>query len=219
MSDPAVEAAQRAWRVQTDSEPLGVDNYTIRVRTLAAREALAPIRELHKPRPNSVSAMCIPTRCAPAAPIGLVLLRVWCTTRLSWGVWLVTDQTARDVEGHVPELRERRHYDPAVIPADAWVCSRCEMLIAWANQPTEGRRKLMSAEPDEKRGLYGKYRVEKVNGKPVGECFVLEEHDPLALPALRAYAEAGRARYPFLADDLERMESRWRAKQAAEDNP
>jgi hypothetical protein len=29
------------------------------------------------------------------------------------------------------ELRERRHYDPAVIQADAWVCAECETFIAW----------------------------------------------------------------------------------------
>lgn len=63
--------------------------------------------------------------------------------------------------------------------------------------------------PDRDRGLYGKYRVEKANGKPVGECFVLEEHDPHALAAVRAYAESCRAAYPFLADDLERMANRW----------
>lgn len=45
MTDPAVEAARRAWRVQTGSEPLADDNYTIRVRTIAAREALRPIRD------------------------------------------------------------------------------------------------------------------------------------------------------------------------------
>lgn len=48
-ADPAIEAAQRAWRDQTGSAPLGDDNYTIRVRTLSAREALAPLRELHRP--------------------------------------------------------------------------------------------------------------------------------------------------------------------------
>lgn len=64
-------------------------------------------------------------------------------------------------------------------------------------------------DPDQQRGLYGKYRVEKVNGKPVGECFVLEEHDPLALPALRAYAEACAAAYPPLAADLIAMANRW----------
>lgn len=43
MTDPAVEAARRAWRVQTGSEPLADDNYTIWVRTIAAREALKPL--------------------------------------------------------------------------------------------------------------------------------------------------------------------------------
>lgn len=64
-------------------------------------------------------------------------------------------------------------------------------------------------DPDQDRGLYGKYHVEKANGKPVGECFVLEEHDPNALPALRAYADATAAAFPQLAADLIAMATRW----------
>lgn len=45
--DPAIEAARRAWQEQAGTISLGDDNYTMRVRTLAAREALKPIRELH----------------------------------------------------------------------------------------------------------------------------------------------------------------------------
>lgn len=63
-------------------------------------------------------------------------------------------------------------------------------------------------DPDTQRGLYGKYRVEKVNGKPIGECFVLERHDPHALSALRAYAESCAAEYPSLATDLAIMADR-----------
>lgn len=66
-----------------------------------------------------------------------------------------------------------------------------------------------SIDPDTVHGLYDKYRVHKVNGKPVGECFVLEKHDPLALPALRAYAEYCAAGYPQLSADLTAMANRW----------
>lgn len=68
---------------------------------------------------------------------------------------------------------------------------------------------MTTTDPDQTRGLYGKYRVEKVNGKPIGECFVLEEHDPFALAALRAYAEVCCNNFPSLADDLEQMRLRW----------
>lgn len=64
-------------------------------------------------------------------------------------------------------------------------------------------------DPDQERGLYGKYHVEKVNGKPVGECFVLEEHDPNAVPALRAYYDAAKEAFPKLAVDLIAMANRW----------
>lgn len=63
------------------------------------------------------------------------------------------------------------------------------------------------------RGIHQKYRVERTDGssKPGGkhaECayFVLDlEHDPFAIPALRAYAEACRERYPILAFDLDNI--------------
>lgn len=70
----------------------------------------------------------------------------------------------------------------------------------------------MSADPDKDRGLYGKYRVEKVNGKPVGECFVLEQHDPYAAIALLAYAEACKDEYAPLALDLIEMAHAWSDK-------
>jgi hypothetical protein len=61
-----------------------------------------------------------------------------------------------------------------------------------------------------KMGLYGKFRVERTDGKSApGEkhegCryFVLDlDHDPFALPALRAYERACAARYPALSQDL-----------------
>jgi hypothetical protein len=58
-------------------------------------------------------------------------------------------------------------------------------------------------DPDTERGLYGKYRVEKVNGKPTGPVFVLAyADDPHARAALVAYAESCRQDYPRLSADL-----------------
>ncbi len=63
---------------------------------------------------------------------------------------------------------------------------------------------------DKNRGLYGKFHIERTDGKSApGEkhhgCdyFVLDlTHDPHAIPALRAYADACEADYPLLARDL-----------------
>ena len=63
---------------------------------------------------------------------------------------------------------------------------------------------------DRERGMYGKYRVKKL-GDAAGkhsECayFVLDvTHDPFAIPALIAYAEACRKSHPLLSADLLRM--------------
>lgn len=52
-------------------------------------------------------------------------------------------------------------------------------------------------------GLIEKYRVERVDGKPVGWSFVLEDKDPLTPIALRAYAAAAYvAGYHQLSSDL-----------------
>lgn len=66
-----------------------------------------------------------------------------------------------------------------------------------------------ATDADAERGLYGKYHVEKTNGRPVAECFVLEAHDRHAIAALRAYAESCAKDYPSLATDLETMAGRW----------
>jgi hypothetical protein len=72
-----------------------------------------------------------------------------------------------------------------------------------------GRRKTMG---DKTRGLYNKFIVRRTDGKDApGQkhdgCyyFVLDpSHDPMAIPAIRAYATAAReAGYGLLADDLE----------------
>ncbi len=69
------------------------------------------------------------------------------------------------------------------------------------------------------RGLYGKFSISRTDGRDApGEkhhgCayFVLDiTHDPAAIPALRAYAEACKGHRPILSADLnlmlDRMES------------
>ncbi len=63
------------------------------------------------------------------------------------------------------------------------------------------------------KGLFGKFIVARADGrdKP-GEkhcgCqyFVLDcTHDPFAIPAIRAYAEACRNEYPVLSEDLRKL--------------
>lgn len=63
---------------------------------------------------------------------------------------------------------------------------------------------------DRNRGLYGKFYVERTDGKSAPgekhhgcEYFLLDlNHDKYAIPALRAYAEHCQAEYPLLAGDL-----------------
>jgi hypothetical protein len=63
---------------------------------------------------------------------------------------------------------------------------------------------------DKNRGLYGKFIVERTDGRSAPgekhencEYFVLDlTHDPFALSALDAYAEACEEKYPALAKDL-----------------
>ena len=63
---------------------------------------------------------------------------------------------------------------------------------------------------DRTRGLYGKFFVERTDGKSEPgekhhgcEYYVLDlMHDKYAVPALRAYAEHCQAEYPALAADL-----------------
>lgn len=59
--------------------------------------------------------------------------------------------------------------------------------------------------PDKNMGLYGKYSVSRVDGKPMNPAFVLEYgRDPFAVIALEAYAEAVKHTPAFqvLAQDL-----------------
>lgn len=62
MSDPAIEAAQRAWHAEDD----GPHDGFVRAGRLvvAAREALKPIRELHKTSwDNCINACCSGADC------------------------------------------------------------------------------------------------------------------------------------------------------------
>lgn len=64
---------------------------------------------------------------------------------------------------------------------------------------------------DQERGLYAKYRVERVDGKPIGEVFVLEpERDPYAASALEGYAMECDMTHQALADDVLAMAQRCR---------
>jgi hypothetical protein len=69
---------------------------------------------------------------------------------------------------------------------------------------------------DQDRGIYRKYEIRRTDGssKPGGkhaDCayFVLDlTHDPFALPALKAYAEACRETHPILASELDDVSGR-----------
>lgn len=64
------------------------------------------------------------------------------------------------------------------------------------------------SDKDKQRGLYGKYHVERVDGKVKGPYFVLAyTADPYAAVALAAYADSCEAEYPQLAADLRRAVS------------
>jgi hypothetical protein len=64
--------------------------------------------------------------------------------------------------------------------------------------------------PHEEQGLYQKYEVYRTDGQDAPGCkhhgcdlFVLDlTHDPFALKAIKAYAEACKGKYPELAKDL-----------------
>ena len=61
----------------------------------------------------------------------------------------------------------------------------------------------MSNLADRTRGLFAKYRVERLDGKEKGPYFVLApDTDPFARDAIEAYAMACDATHQQLADDL-----------------
>ena len=60
---------------------------------------------------------------------------------------------------------------------------------------------------DTRRGLYSKYRVDRLDGKERGPYFVLDYgHDPHAAAALLAYANSCESGFPDLARDLRAIE-------------
>ena len=83
-------------------------------------------------------------------------------------------------------------------------------------QKPELRRTMHIDTKDANRGLYQKYRVQRVDGEHLlggkhAACqhFVLDAtHDPFAKPALLAYADACEADYPLLANDLRALANR-----------
>ena len=64
---------------------------------------------------------------------------------------------------------------------------------------------------DKAKGLYDKFTVVRMDGKGAPgkkhdgcRYFVLDlTHDPFAIPAIKAYADACRSEYPLLAADLD----------------
>ena len=72
---------------------------------------------------------------------------------------------------------------------------------------------------DHSMGLYGKYHVERVDGKPLkgGRCVVLEVGDPNAWAALAAWADTvEEAGYVPLASDVRRMLAEVRGQRTVE---
>ncbi len=59
---------------------------------------------------------------------------------------------------------------------------------------------------DKEEGLYGKYRVERVDGKPMpAGCIVMEWKDPSARRAIRTFSDCvKKAGYLQLSDDLDK---------------
>jgi hypothetical protein len=68
---------------------------------------------------------------------------------------------------------------------------------------------------DTDRGIYRKFKVERTDGSSsrggkheTCAYFVLDlQHDPFALPALKAYARACKGKFPDLAQDIQEIVS------------
>lgn len=58
---------------------------------------------------------------------------------------------------------------------------------------------------DRENGFYGKYRVERIDGKPITKgCVVMEFKDPNGRAGIKAFSKAVRADgYDILANDLD----------------
>jgi len=63
---------------------------------------------------------------------------------------------------------------------------------------------------NKERGLYQKYNVERTDGKPCGDCIVLEFRDPNARLGIKAFSRRVRRQgYIPLADDLDEQCYMW----------
>ena len=110
-------------------------------------------------------------------------------------------QAGTDALHHVPILNEEWELDIHGARTEALA------VLAKARELLEPSAAPEAPDPDEKRGLYRKYRVERVSdptGKHAGcEYYVLDwKHDPYAIPAALAYADACVAKFPVLAESL-----------------
>lgn len=70
MSDPAVEAAQRAWVGNVSAPAFDAPSDQNYWMVIAAREALKPIRELHKPITMCGVSCCQRCRAMNGAAVG-----------------------------------------------------------------------------------------------------------------------------------------------------
>lgn len=105
-------------------------------------------------------------------------------------------------EGDKPRL-ERQMREPSVFDADPHGTVNLDgTLPTFTPDPT--------AQQEPPKGLYGKYRVERVDGKPIRACFVLEYLDDLhANKALLEYAFSVERVNPELAKDLRTEWGKW----------
>ncbi|SLG71248.1 Uncharacterised protein [Mycobacteroides abscessus subsp. abscessus] len=112
----------------------------------------------------------------------------------------LTDHPTRE------ELREYFHKDLA---------EHCQADDPTAQQEPQVEGNLSeipngSTQQEPPKGLYGKYRVERVDGKPIRACFVLEYLDDLhANKALLEYAFSVERVNPELAKDLRAEWGKW----------
>lgn len=77
------------------------------------------------------------------------------------------------------------------------------------NAPSGVLAEKCTCTPDEEAGIRAKYQVRRLDGRAVGRCFVLADHDPYAAVALDAYAQACAEKFPVLAADLKTMATEW----------
>ncbi|QRY64830.1 hypothetical protein JVX90_00135 [Gordonia sp. PDNC005] len=84
-----------------------------------------------------------------------------------------------------------------------WMTERLEAEAAHLEREHRAAQEKAEQDADKRTiGLTGKYRVERIDGKPVDWAFVLQDTDPFTPVALLAYAGACEGSYPALARDL-----------------